>query len=280
MNRIRMLVKNLWDIAALTLEQGGAVGTLPLSNSQRYGKSLTAAITPAAGNSAVVFTLPEMSLASGLVIYRHWLSNAGKWRVELFDGPNATGTKVYDSALLDAVATKSLGELDWLVDPLIASPFDAWPFKFSQHWFAPQFFRSGRLTISDADGRDGLHEFDRIYLGQVFEPTVNFSWGVGHQWQSTERQYVTAAGSVFANERIKTREIKFTLDHLSELERPHLSAAIRTVGLSKDWFISLYPEAATVKEIEYAMSCKFTSLPGLTNTHFNNYAAPFAVREA
>lgn len=281
MQKLRMLVKNLWDDTALSVASGDSVPSLPLSNSQTYGRSKTAAITPDEhGVSAINFDCPELVLASGLVLYRHWLSNIATWRLELFDEPGQTGNCVYDSNFNECTPTKNLGELDWLVDPLVSSVFDNWPHKYSQLWFAPVFFQSGRITLNDNAARDGIHEFDRIYLGQVFTPTFNFSYGHQHQWQSAEQQRKTAAGSVFAAQRPQSRTLSFNLDYITEAERPHLSDAIRSVGISKDFFISMFPDLGGQKEIEYAMACKFTANPALTGNFYNNYTAPCAVQEA
>lgn len=281
MKKLRMLVKNLWDDATLTVATGEPVPTLPLEHSQTYGRSKTAAVVPdEAGTSVTAFDCPELTLASGLVLYRHWLSNIAQWRLELFDEPGQAGNCVFDSALVECTPTKTLGEIDWLVDPLVSSVFDNWPHKYSQLWFEAVFFQSGRITIVDTEARDGMHEFDRIYLGQVFSPTFNFSYGHQHQWLSSEAQRKTSAGSTFATARQRYRQLTFSLDYLSEQERPHLSNAIAQVGIAKDWFISMFPEQAGQKEIEYAMACKFNTTPAMTGTFFNNYTAPITVQEA
>jgi len=280
-SNVRMLLENKWDEAELKIVTGTAIPTLPLTHSQLYGRSLTTGILPdETGVTAIEFNLPELTLLSGFVLYRHWLSNSAKWRLELFDGLNCSGILLFDSHLIDAVPTKTLGELDWLVDPLVASAFDAWPFKFSQLWFSDTFAFSGRLTLLDHEARDGLHEFDRIYMGVTFQPSVNFSWNSEFAWQTTAKQKETAAGSVFAADKPKTRQLAFSLNYILESERPHLSESFQYVGLSKDWFISLYPEVGGIKEIEHAMAAKFTTLPALIHSANNNYTTKYVVREA
>lgn len=280
MNNMRMIVKNLWDEATLTVATGTPISTLPLTHSQTYGRSKTAAITPDTDTTAIKFECSELSLASGLVLYRHWLSSTGLWRLELFNEPDLTGDCVFDSGLIELTPTKTLGELDWLVDPLVSGVFDNWPHKYSQLWFPEVFFQSGRLTLIDSDGRDGLHEFDRVYLGAAFSPQFNFSYSFKHQWVSSEEQRKTAAGSTFSAQRPQARKLEFNLDYLTENERSRLSRAIQTVGVSKDFFISLYPEQGGQKEVEYAMACFFSEVPPLTGDYFNNYNVPFVVQEA
>lgn len=277
---LRMLLHNIWDESDVRVTTGTPVPTLPITNTQVYGRSKTAVIQPAAGVSVIEFDCPELTLTSGLVLYRHWLSNISTWRLELFDEPNLTGTCVYDSGVQECVLTKTLGDLDWLVDPLVASTFDNWPHKFSQMWFEGIFHQSGRITITDPEARDGVHEIDRIYLGRVFTPTFNFSYGHEHAWQSPDTAKRTAAGSQFASQRILTRRLSFSLDYLSDLERPHLSTAIQRVGMSRDFFISMFPGWGGQKEIDYAMSVKFTELPAISGSAFDNYTTAINVTEA
>ena len=278
--RIRMLINNLWDTAAINVTTGTEIPTLPITHSQQYGRSKTAAITPTNNQSVIHFNLESLSLVSGLVIYRHWFSVSAKWRLELFDGENQSGNQVYDSQQQEMTKTKTLGELDWLTDNLVASALDEWPYKFSQLWFMPVFAFSGRLTLTDANPRDGLHEFDRVYLGNVIQPSINFDYGHSHNWITQSTQKTTAGGSIYAVEKPATRQFQFNLSHINESERPHFSESIRKVGLNRDWFISMFPELGGQKEMEYAMACKFTSLPALAGNYHNNFTTTFNVKEA
>ena len=278
--RLRMLINNHWDDATLSLATGTIVPSLPLSYSQVYGQSKTTAITPNAGQSVLKFDLANLNLVSGFVMYRHWHSVGAKWKLELFDGIGQQGNKVYDSQLVEMTPTKTLGELDWLTDNLVSSTLDNWPYKFSQLWFDGVFAFSGRLTLVDENAREGLHEFDRVYLGNVIQPSVNFNYNHQHSWATRTTQKDTAGGSVYGVEKTSTRQLSFTLGHITEQERPHFSEAIRNAGLSKDWFISMFPEQGGIKELEYAMACKFVALPAMPNTYHHNYTITINVKEA
>lgn len=281
-NNIRMLMVNQWDRAEISVSTGTVVPTLPLVNSQRYGRSRTSAITPNSnGISAMQFNMPEFNIIDGLVLYRHWLSNSAQWRIELFEDLNCTGNKIYDSGFVDAVPAKNLGELEWLADPLVATIFEAWPFKFSQLWLDEWVSCwSGRITLKDVDARDGIHEFDRIYIGQTVQPSVNFDYGHQHEWQSNEQHKRSVAGSVYAAPKERLRRFTFDVNHVNEEERPHFSNGIRYVGMSKDWFVSMFPSNGGQKEVEYAMSCKFTQLPALTGSAYNTYRGTFVLQES
>lgn len=278
--RIRMLINNIWDSATAAVTLGTEIASLPITHTQKKGRSNTAVIVPSITDTSVVeFDMPNFSFASAFVMYRHWLSNSAKVRLELYNESNQSGDLVYDSGLIDAVETKTFAEMNWFVDPLVASPFDNWPYRFTNLWFNRVFFKSGRLSIVDENARGNVHEIDRIFMGDVIKPDVNFAYGHEFAWRSDEEQKRSVGGSVFTTEREKWREFSFDLNWITEAERPLFSEAIRQVSTSKDWFISMYPESGGQKEMEYAMSCSFLSIPALNHNFHNNYNAKYSVRE-
>lgn len=277
---LRMLINNLWDTSTLSLATGTQIPTLPLLYSQEYGLSKNAAIQSDQGVSVIEFDLASLYYLNGIVMYRHALTNAATWQLELFDGTGQTGNLVYDSGALEHVPTKTLGEWDFLVDTLVASDLDQWPHRFSQLWFDEVFVRSGRLTLTDTEAPDGLHEFNRIYLGRAIQPTCNMSYGHNHQWTSPEKLVELAGGGAYANKKAAYRKFDFSLDHITEAEWPIFTEANQAVGLNRDWFISLYPEKGGLMELQYAMACRYLSQPVTSKPFYNNYSIPISVRES
>lgn len=280
MSNLRMLINNLWDTATAQVTTGAALPTLGLGNSQEYGRSKNAAIVPVNGVSVITFDLQTYSYISGLVMYRHLLTNGATWRLELWAEAGQSGEKVYDSGTIETVETKNFEDWRFLEDPLIASLFDEWPFRFSHIWFNEVFALSGRITLVDAEVPGGLHEFNRIYLGSVLSPEYNMDYGHTHQLTNKEAAVETVGGNSYVSPKQSSRQFAFTLSWISDDEWPKFAAAVQEVTTSKDWFISLYPEDGTVRELQYAMACRFTSLPPTTHPHYNNQAIPMGVKEA
>lgn len=278
MSNLRMLINNLWDTATAQVTTGAALPTLGLANSQEYGRSKNAAIVPVNGVSVITFDLQTYSYISGLVMYRHWLTNGALWRLELFAEGGQSGAVVYDSGTIETVPTKNFEDWRFLEDPLIASLFDEWPFRFSHIWFYEVFALSGRLTIVDADV--ALHEFNRIYLGSVLTPQYNMDYGHTHQLTNKETAVETIGGNSYVTPKSSSRQFSFNLSWISNDEWPAFAAAVQHVSTSRDWFISLYPDDGTVRELQYAMACRFTQLPPTSYTHYNNQSMPVGVKEA
>jgi hypothetical protein len=277
-NKVRMLVLNESDKATLSLSTGTEVATLPLSHVQKYNNSRTFR-TLDFNQVAICGEFTTLTLLSGLVIWRHNLSNTATMRLELFDGDNQTGSKIFDSNEINAIPQISVADWDWRVQPVVASIFDGWPTRYSQLWLTPAFAKSFRLTIKDPNNTDNYIDITRIYMGRHFEPDVNFDYGHNHNWQSAEQHQRTDDGSLFTQESAEWREQSLTLNHLSNADRPHFTNAVRHVGKSKDWFISMFPESGGQKEVEYAFACKFTERPSVSGSAFDQYQSQINVEE-
>ena len=275
---LRMLIDNEFDSADLSLGTGSAIPTLPLEHMQRYSNSRSFGSTDV--NQVVINgNLTHLAVLNGFVAYRHNLSNAAQWRLELFDNINQSGKKVFDSGLINALPTKTLADLNFYVDKLVSSIADDWHIRYSQMWFESVMAQSFRLTIEDPEQETELVEINRCYLGQAFQPEINFDWGYSHAWESSGQHRRSAGGSIHTHESELYRRIKYRLSWVSPVERPKLSYGIRAAGLRRDIFISLFPNAGGQTELEYAMACKFTSLPPITSDFINNNSVDFEMEE-
>lgn len=276
-NNIRMLVVNDFDEASVELVTGSAVATLPVTNLQFYNNSRIFRVTSTEFVLKGDFT--NIRLITALVLWRHNWTAAAKFRLELFGNADQTGSTVFDSGWVDALPQTTYGEWDWRLQPVVSSLLDGWATKYSQLWFGDVFASSYRLTVQDPLNESGQLDLTRIYMGRHYSPDVNFSWGSTFAFGSNETQQRTDDGGLFSNATATWRKVSFSLAYINEEDRPGLIAAIRHAKLSRDWFISLYPEEGTHKEIEHSFACKFTALPPVTSTSFNNSSTAVSVEE-
>jgi hypothetical protein len=277
MNKIRMLVVNDFDESTVTLDTGTEVPSLPCENLKIYNNSRIFRVT----STEFVLTgnFNNIRLINALVLWRHNWTAAAKFRLELFGSVDQTGGTLFDSGWIDALPQVTYGEWDWRLQPVVSSLLDGWATKYSQLWFGDVFASSYRLTVQDPLNESGQLDLTRIYMGRHYSPEVNFSWGSTFAFGSNETQQRTDDGGLFSNATAAWRKVSFSLAYINEEDRPGLIAAIRHAKLSRDWFISLYPEEGTHKEIEHSFACKFTALPPVTSTSFNNFSTAVSVEE-
>ncbi|RZF83705.1 hypothetical protein EXT46_05275 [Pseudoalteromonas sp. CO325X] len=277
--KLRMLILNEADNAELSLANGVELATLPLSNLQRYSNSHSFRSTTLS-NLVIAGNLADIQLLTALVLWRHNLSNAATWKLELFDGPHQSGERLYDSGNINVIPQITLNEWNWQTQPIIASSMDSWSTRFTQHWLKEALFaKSFRITIDDPTNPDGFIDITRLYCGHHFEPTFNFSYGHELGFGTHASSERTDAGSIFSQALPTWRVAQFELSYIDEQDRPRLMNALRHVGLHRDWFISMFPGEGGQKESEYAFACKLTELPPATASHFNRYQMNFNVEE-
>lgn len=278
MSNVRMVMINEFDAATVSQSAGVTVPTLPATNMQVYNNSRIWR-SLSVENSVLQGNFLDLKLLSAFVLWRHNLTNAATIRIQLYSEPNQGGAVVFDSTEIPAVQQITFGDWDWRIQPVVASAFDDWEVRYSQLWFNAVFARSYRITLKDPLNSLGHMDCARIYMGRHFEPSVNFSYGRQWQFGSNEQQFRTDDGSLFSRNSPKWRTSQFSLDHIDESDRAGLISAIRTVGITRDFFVSLFPGQGGQKEIENAYACKFRSYPAITNSDFNNYKAPLTVEE-
>lgn len=276
-NNIRMLIVNDGDEAVVAQTIGTAVATLPLANLQLYSNSRVFRSTDIA---QVQFTYKwvQPRILSGVSLWRHNMSDTSTWRIELFEDVAMT-TLIKDSLVIPAVQQKTLGELEFLIDPLVSSVSDA-RFQSSDFWFDSCLIGAMRITLVDVDNTIGHIDVTRIYVGRALQPSTNFSYGHSLGWLSSTKKKRTSGGSLYAKKQARPRKIKFDLDWLSEQDRPHFFNAINKVGDDTDWYVSMYPGVGGQKEQHYAFACMFTLLPQFTSNFNNNYQGSYALEEA
>lgn len=274
---IRMLIVNDGDDATVNQTIGSAVPTLPIENIQLYSNSR---IFRSIDIDQVQFTYTwvQPRILSGVSLWRHNMSDTATWRVELFEDVAMT-TLIKDSLAIPAIQQKTLGELEFLIDPLVSDVSDS-RFQSSDYWFDDCLVGAMRITLIDVDNPKSHIDVSRIYVGRALQPSINFSYGHSLGWLSTTKKKRTSGGTLYAKKKARPRQITFNLDWLSEADRPHFFNAINKTGDDTDWYISMYPEAGGQKEQHYAFACMFTSLPKFTATFNNNYQGSYALEEA
>jgi len=276
-NNMRVVYENYIDTATLSASPA-MVATLPEENLQKLSRSRVARTTSLA-QQLVLGDLASTKLVSSLVLWRHNLSASATMRLELFDGAGQTGNTVYDSGTIETSTYKSLGDLNWGIDPFEASVFDAWGVYWSVLWFAPAAASSFRITLNDSSNADGYMEITRAILGPYIEPFFNPSYGMRLGWQETSKQERTDGGTLHSDPSSNFRNLEFSLDMLTETDRPKFLEFTRLVGKRKDFFISVFPEVGGEQERDYCMLAKLVQDSSHTSSFYAHFSQALKMQE-
>lgn len=277
-NNIKMILENYGDSATLSLVTGAEIATLPLINVQKYNNSRKFGSTDKA-QLQIKIDLAKIQPISGLVLWDHNLSNTATIQLQCYSAANLTGTLLSDTGEVKAIPTRSFRDWNYKTQAVVSSAFDNWPTRFTQLFITPIFAGSLLLTIKDPTNTSTELLFNRLYLGQVFSPRVNFSYGHSQLWNDESEQIPTDDGSLWSVEKPVKRQLKFDLNYLSDVDKSTFSDQLMRVGKRKDVFINMYPNAGGQKALEYAMAAKFTTVPNLSGTYYNNFTATCELTE-
>lgn len=281
MSNMIMMNNLAFDEAQLTLVKGLEIPTLPLSNLQFYGNS-DVFRTQTLDEIEIKITFEQRKFVTGLVLWRHNLSitSTVRWRGYTDD---AMTNLAFDTGEIRGIEIKALGEFVWLVDPIGMSIFGKNKSKFTEMWLpniSSKAVKHQIITIKDTDNQDLYIDIARIFNGFAFTPKTNFNYGAKAQKIAVvDEGFLTDDGSFPTIDSPLIRHSDFQLDWLEEDERPLFDDFQEAVGLHHDFYVSLYPSATAQKRANHSFACKFKTLPPITHTHFNNYAAPIALRE-
>lgn len=279
MPNCRLIAPNAFDDLALT-DSPAMVATLPVGYLQDAGRSRTARSDGLPATQYIRGDWSESKTCSGFALWRHNLTGAATLRLKLWAGAGQTGTLLYDSGAVALGDINLWGEFTWGVDTWGGWLFQDWPVACAVHWFAAVSALSFELAIVDPANTDGYVEAGRIYLGQYFSPTKNFSFGGKLRWEDDSTQERTEGGSLRTDSRDPYRVLRIGMSTLTEAERAALSEIFRVNGKTRDFFFAGYPEDGGTKERDYSFAAKFTQMPDLTGDIPLNYQSELVLAEA
>jgi len=257
------------------------VSTMDVVNLQDQSRGLVARTTSTA-TQIIKGDFSTYRRIGAFALNRHNLTIDSTIQIELFDDPAQSGSLEYDSGEFLAVETKTLGELDWGVDVLGANIFTDWGYALTIHFFTEAICQSYRITIKDAANPDGYFEASRMILGPYIEPTKNLDFGYVGGWSGGTTQIRTAGGSLISLEPVggPFRQLSFSISNLPVSERAVFYDLGRHPGLKDDMLISLFPDKTLSARRDYAMFCKLTSYPGMSEQFLAAYNTQLQMQES
>jgi hypothetical protein len=244
----RILADDL--ILAATLSASPSLeSTLPVGNLRTLERSEVARST-SASDQVISGNFAASSPVSCCVLWRHNLTTAATWRLELFNAINQGGTKVYDSTAVAAFFADPLEAL--LAD--YGADLGEWeqPAQAAVLYFQEVTARSFRLTLSDSANPAGYLQASRLMIGAYWEPSIGADYGHEFQWVDPSVQ-ARAASGVLRTPIVRgpVRQLSFDCSQLSMADSAALTRIIGRIGLRAGVWISLYP-GWTALDSQYA----------------------------
>lgn len=273
---MRIIADNAADRAVLSASPADNIMSPVQYLQTQYREEMARALVGAP--TVLTLTWSRPTPLSACVLYRSNLSNAATWRVQVFSDAGAT-VQIYDSGTQNASMLKTLGQLDWGVDPLGASFYDNWGYTVSVLWFAAVTGLSAKVTIDDPNNPLGLWQASRLFMGLYHETTYAPSEGAQMSWQETTTVERTEGGTLRSEAGESFRTLSLTLAMLPESDRRRLSDAFRSVGMRGDEFVSVFPDALDASTRDHQMQAKLVRLDPTTIVHYGRFTQNLSLEE-
>lgn len=251
-----------------------AVASLPVPNLQLTDRGLVARWL--ANAVEIKASLPAARRVGGVVIWRHTLTTAATWRVRLYDGLDYGGTLQFDSGVIPAVPAKTLGDLDWGIDPL-GAPIDGADYSYMT---LPKDVVVRSLRIDVVDSGASQVQIGRLFAGPLIRPEFGFNWDSELSWERETRRTRTAAGGLRVESGGRWRRLKLQLDWITDNERTAFANLLRDTGDSREIWLSARTGDGGRLEVDHALLGILSSNQPLTRRQGLRYTHPIEIEEA
>jgi hypothetical protein len=284
------------SLTTVTNDEVGFESTLPVTNLQKISKSQLAR-TSTNTNTQIRGKFNGAKNISAFILGRHNLPINTRYRFRLYNNSTFTEPTLYDSLdtqeykITDIQKGSKLiawgdfiwGDVIWAADEAVTSEFA--PPANLEFWFNPA--ENGALSYK-LDLYKGWFEpaivtqfeIGRLFIGDYIEPTYNFSYGHGMQWQENTKQYRTESGTLRSDTAVPYREFSFELKTITESDRVLLQHQFRDVGLRKDFYMSMFStDTHLEKQKDYSAIVKITKVPKFTEFITEYYNSKYTMEE-
>lgn len=271
MANMRIIYDNKADSATITAST--TTGSLAASNMQNDYKGKHHRST----DTSVSYTLTWSSAVSigGIGLPATNLSPTSTIRVRLYTNASDT-SPVADSGTISANSSSTIGLWDW-TNPLDANSFIYGGLTKSAVWFSQHYsVKKVLVDLVDIDNLAGYIDCSRLICGPYWEPKYNVSNGVTYSCNDTSEQIRNDSGDLLTDRGFLYDQLNFDLSVIVESDKTKLLDIIKYVGVSKNIFISLFPENNSSREQNYIIYGKRTN-SDISSQYYGIYAHSMSI---
>lgn len=243
---MRIIYDNKADSATITAST--TTGSLAASNMQNEYKGKHHRST----GTSVSYTLTWAQAQSigGVGLPATNLSPTSTIRVRLYTN-TADINPVADSGTIAASGSAQTTIWNWS-NPLDANSFIYGGATKSAVWFNQHYsVKKVVIDLVDTTNPAGYIDCSRIVCGPYWEPTYNVSNGLTYSLVDTSEVIRNDSGDLLSDRGFVHDQISFDLSVIVESDKTKLLEIMKYVGVSKNIFISLFPESNSSREQNY-----------------------------
>jgi hypothetical protein len=276
--------RNFADFAALS--GGSWSATMPLANllDRTLGVKARAVDDAAASTQFDV----DLGSAAGIKVFclaGHNLSVGALMRLRGSDTAGTFTTPLYDSGTVSAWGNAyTTSDIPWEDDAFWASVttftgLDAGNPTLIHILPAETAARYWRLEITDTTNADGYVEAGRLFLGQAWQPTYNFTYGAGIAYADDSIVEQALGGSEYFDARPVRRIISLRFDALTDAEAMQMMLDMQRLrGTTGEILFCWDPDDLSYFQ-QRSMLCRQAELNPIELARLGAHAAALKLRE-
>ena len=283
MAKLQLSLANVADGA--TLSGGLWLGTAPLANlQQKLLSKVTRSVDLLATSTRLDIDLGNAStIVRFVALARHNLTTAATYRITA--GTTVGGTDIYDSTTLPVWPAVYLPEdLEWEDDnwwegQISAVAAQGYPIALEHDCDANIRARYWRIALTDAANPAGYVELARLWMGPLWAPQRNLSYGAGLTWEARSVSEYSLGGVLFSEPRPPARVLRLTLNALNDAEAyGTILDAQRRVGTDGEvWVIPNWDDAA--RRFKRDFLARFRRFDPIAQVHNRLHETSFELEE-
>ena len=269
--------------AATFAAYGSWSTTLPLTNIKTRSLSRKARSTNATNSSTKLrFSLDSARVIGSVAIVNHNLQKDASWRYRVYSD-SGYSTLVYDSGTINVWPLMPFGSYEW-------EDSRFWDLQLSAEEIAlftktltyvPDTIESAQyyqVEFFDSTNTDGYVELGRIFVGSIYQPTLNMSLGASIGDETNTVVDVALSGAEFFDRRTSYRVAQFTLDHLTYNESIINGDIIKISGLDAE-VVYIYDDNTALDLHRRAFLGRLRALSPISQPYNTRYQTTYEIKE-
>ena len=211
---------NLANIATITDVGSSWLAGAPASNVGLRDRSKTARSTTASGGSKTMrFALGGTYPVRLIALVGHNLSSAGQLKLNC--GTSAGGTTLHSGTLVNA----------WQITPFA---YDGRAFSAWYTLAAAVSCSYVDLVVTDTGNTDGYIDIPRVYLGDIWQPTINAEYGLKRVPTPNDKKVRLRGGSTVPDAQLPSRSVQFAMMGLTAAEADQMYLIQHHLGTAQE----------------------------------------------
>jgi hypothetical protein len=293
-NNLRIIYKNIIDGATITGSSTATASTVA-ANLKSGIKSLvwrTASSSTTSVKAYIIASFSSTTLAGVILAFTN-LSYLATVRVYGYTGTTPTHTGSVDSPTVSiAGATLVFDSGDILSNPYQNIGYSDWGTGsyaerklYSRVWLSDAHAQiactSIVVEITDSNNLNQYVEVSKLIVGKQWSPTYNTSYGLSAGTTDMSTSERSEAGDLLVTRGKMYNSLAFDLKWMEKTDRIELNNLIKTNGIQKPLFVSLFPNNSDdwEKEQLYQIYGYQSKLNSLVHPMFSMYSSQLEIEE-